>query len=215
MRRVIPRAAQRSRKRRKRSGSKKNWVIARSAPASSLRFRLSRSASALGASGMRLRIGGDRDLEIGDAPEAGDQVGRLGETVRSRHVGAAAGRRIAAQRDDVAHALVPVARAMSRISPRLAPMQVRCGAPVSRVSRCTRVDQAVRAVTRRAVGAVGDRNETRGERREPLRAKPRASAPSLVIGGGKNSNETCTGGRMDIRSSIQCGPVAPGVAVHD
>src|SRR3546814_3884993 len=39
----IPAAAAASRKRRKASGEKKNWVIARVAPASSLRFRLSRS----------------------------------------------------------------------------------------------------------------------------------------------------------------------------
>jgi hypothetical protein len=41
----IPAAAASSRKRRKHSGEKKNCVIARSAPASILRLRLSRSAA--------------------------------------------------------------------------------------------------------------------------------------------------------------------------
>ncbi len=47
----IPAARQASWKRKKVSGSKKNWVIARVAPASSLRLRLSRSAAGLAASG--------------------------------------------------------------------------------------------------------------------------------------------------------------------
>ena len=48
---VIPALAQASRKRRKSSFSKKNWVIAVAAPASSLRLRLSMSAAGLAASG--------------------------------------------------------------------------------------------------------------------------------------------------------------------
>src|SRR3546814_10756338 len=47
----IPIAAAWSRKRKKQSGEKKNWVIARSAPASNLRQRLSRSAALLRDSG--------------------------------------------------------------------------------------------------------------------------------------------------------------------
>ena len=47
----IPAAAAASRKRRKQSAEKKNWLIARSAPASILRLRLSRSAAGLAASG--------------------------------------------------------------------------------------------------------------------------------------------------------------------
>ena len=47
----IPAAATSSRKRRKQEGEKKNWLIARSAPASILRLRLSRSATAVGESG--------------------------------------------------------------------------------------------------------------------------------------------------------------------
>src|SRR3546814_4175413 len=47
----IPAAAAASRKRRKASGEKKNWVIARVAPASSLRFRLSRSVCGQSESG--------------------------------------------------------------------------------------------------------------------------------------------------------------------
>jgi hypothetical protein len=47
----IPAAAASSRNRKKQSGEKKNWVIARSAPASILRLRLSRSAARVGESG--------------------------------------------------------------------------------------------------------------------------------------------------------------------
>src|SRR5205085_6487220 len=48
---VIPAAAAASRKRKKQSAEKKNWLIARSAPASILRLRLSKSAAGLAASG--------------------------------------------------------------------------------------------------------------------------------------------------------------------
>jgi hypothetical protein len=47
----IPAAAASSRKRKKQSGEKKNWVIARSAPASTLRLRFSRSNARVDESG--------------------------------------------------------------------------------------------------------------------------------------------------------------------
>ena len=58
---------------------------------------------------MAFGIGGDGDVEVGDAAQARDQVGAIGEAVRVRLVARGAGRRIAAQRDDVADAFVPVA----------------------------------------------------------------------------------------------------------
>ena len=77
----IPAAARRSRKRRMRSVSKQYWVTSRVAPASTLRRRLSRSASALGGLGMDLGVAAGADLEIGHRLEAGDQVGGVGVAV--------------------------------------------------------------------------------------------------------------------------------------
>ena len=67
---------------------------------------------------------------------------------------------------------------MSRISPRLAPTQVRCGAPVSGVRCWMRVTSWWVRVARRAVGAVGDGDEARRERREALERAATASPPS-------------------------------------
>ena len=54
---------------------------------------------------MLLRIGPDRDLEIADRLGVGDEVGGRPIAVGMRLVGRVeAGRRIAAQRDDMAHA---------------------------------------------------------------------------------------------------------------
>ena len=54
---------------------------------------------------MLLRIGGDRDLEVGDALDAGDEIGGVDVAAGMRRVALAdAAGRIAAQRHDVAHA---------------------------------------------------------------------------------------------------------------
>ena len=110
-----PAAATASRKRKKQSAEKKNWVIARSAPASTLRFRLSRSNARDRGIRMAFGIGGDRNVERRDRLQAGDQLGRIGDSrpgcgcVLRARLG-----RIAAQRDDVAHAERPNKRARSR-----------------------------------------------------------------------------------------------------
>ena len=101
-------AATSSRKRRKQSGEKKNWVIARSAPASILRLRLSRSAAAARRIRMAFGIGGDRNLERRDLLQARDQLGGIGIAVGMRRERLARLGRIAAQRDDVADAGVPI-----------------------------------------------------------------------------------------------------------
>ena len=51
-------------------------------------------------------------------------------------------------------------------------MQVRCGAGVSEVSLSTRDDHVMGALAGRAVGAVGDRDEARRQRRQPLDRLP-------------------------------------------
>ena len=51
-------------------------------------------------------------------------------------------------------------------------MQVRCGAPVSGVSPLDTTDHAMRALARRAVGAVGHGDEARRERRQALDRAP-------------------------------------------
>ena len=101
-------AAASSRKRKKQSAEKKNWVIARSAPASTLRLRLSRSTRATSESGWISGIGGDRNLERRDRLQAGDQLGRIGDSLPGAAVIRARLGRIAAQRDDVAHAELPI-----------------------------------------------------------------------------------------------------------
>ena len=75
---VIPARAARSRKRRKSSTSKKNWVIARVAPASILRLQIVEVGCGARRFGMGLGIGRDADLEIGDASEPGDEIGGIG-----------------------------------------------------------------------------------------------------------------------------------------
>ena len=84
-----------------------------------------------------------------------------------------AGRRVAAQRDDVPDAGAADRRARrSRISSRDAPTQVRCAAGFIVVSLHEAGDRRVGALARRAAGAVGDRDEGRVERLEPPRRLP-------------------------------------------
>ena len=104
----IPAAAASSRKRKKQSGEKKNWVIARSAPASTLRFKFSRSNARVDESGWHFRIGGDRNVERRDLLQSGDQFGGVAIAVRVRLILRARLRRVAAQRDDVANAELPI-----------------------------------------------------------------------------------------------------------
>ena len=155
----MPAAAARSRKRRKSSASKKNWVMQRSAPASTLRLRLSRSASRRRI-GMLLGIARDADLEVADLLQAGHQLGGIGVAAG---MGGCTWRpcpgRIAAQRHDVADAGVPVgARDVVDLA-RVAPTQV-SGRPASMpVSLARAAPRLVRALARRAAGAVGHREE--------------------------------------------------------
>ena len=128
--------------------------------------------------GMHFRVGGDGDVEVADRT-AGRARGRRRRQSRPGAARSALpGWRVAAQRDDVPHARVPVRRAPRRGFRRAgAPMQVRCGAGVSAVSLQDARDDVVRALARRAVGAVGHRNEARRQRREALDRRPERLLP--------------------------------------
>ena len=58
---------------------------------------------------MDFGIGRDRDFERRDRLQPGDQFGGIGIAARMRRIGLARLGRIAAQRDDVAHAGIPIA----------------------------------------------------------------------------------------------------------
>ena len=117
---------------------------------------------------MLLRIGRDRDLEIGDALDAGDEIGGVAIAVGMRRVALAdAAERIAAQRHDVAHArrhigcdhLVDLGAGRRHAGEMRGGRERRLGEDA--------LDRRVGALAGRAAGAVGDRDEVRRERREP------------------------------------------------
>ena len=100
------------------------------------------------------------------------EVGGVGETARVRHVLRLPLGRVAAQRDDVADALVPIA---ARNGQHL----VLAGTDAGQVRRTGEPglardagDDVVGAVARGAVGAIGHRHEPRPQRREPLHRLP-------------------------------------------
>ena len=110
---------------------------------------------------MLLGIGGDRDLEIADRLRRGDEIGGRSIAVGSGFVGRVeAGRRIAAQRDDVAHAgFVIVAKRLVDLAARGADAgQMRRG--LHRRFAHDALDRRMGALARRAAGAIGDRDET-------------------------------------------------------
>ena len=119
------------------SASKKNCVIARLAPASILRFRLSRSAPALARLGMGLGIGGDADLEIARRASARRRDRRhrhsRRDAARSARRSPAGRSRRAARRYGGCRP-PNRARATASISSRVAATQVRCAAGSSAVS---------------------------------------------------------------------------------
>ncbi len=190
----MPAASARSRKFRNTPPSKKYCVMARVAPASSLRLRLSRSCCALSAVGWRLRIGGDRDLEIRDALEPGDQVGRVGVALRMRGV-ALAGRRVAPQRHDVAHAGVPV---LPRDVVHLSAAGADAGEVRGRRQRRLRHDAAdgrVGARLRAAAGAVGDGDEPRGQAAPAAARRSRAGPRAPPSSGGRTRTTAAAASR--------------------
>ena len=114
-----------------------NWVIANSAPASALATRTSASWSRLGGLGVPVGEGGHADAEVAQAAHQRDQLVGVVQPLGVRRPRAArAARRVAAQREHVAHAGVGVlARRPGAARPRTCPTQVRCAIGVSVVSR--------------------------------------------------------------------------------
>ena len=132
------------------------------------------SASTVGTVGMLLRIGRHRDFEIAvDALDAGDQIGGVAIAARMRRVlRARAADRIAAQRHDVAHAgVVIIAHDGVDVGAGRGDASQMRGRRQRRF-RQDALDRRVRALARRAAGAVGDRDEIRRERRQALDRLP-------------------------------------------
>ena len=157
---------------------------------------------------MDLGIGGDRDLEIGDALQPGHQVGGIGVAVRMRHVVAAA-RHVAAQRHDVAHPGLPVG-AGDGVD------LVAAGAHAGQVRRRGQRgllqdagDDGMGARLGGAAGTVGDRDETRRQRLQPADAGPELLFQRL--GAGREELEgKRRGGRLASRAgrAAKRGPVS-------
>ena len=122
---------------------------------------------------MLLRVGRDRHFDVGDALDAGNQIGAVGIAAGVRRVFLAdAADRIAAQRHDVAHAGLVIS-ADDVID--LATRRAHAGQMRGRRQRGLGEDtlhRRVGALARRAAGAVGDRHEVRPQRREPLDRLP-------------------------------------------
>ena len=144
---------------------------------------------------MALRVGRDRDLEIADALEARDQLGRGLVAVGVGLVGRAGpGVRVTAQRHDVAHARLPIVLGDGvDLGPaRRDAGEVRGGTDRRLVDDA--LQHRVGALAGVAAGAVSHRDEMRVERRQPL-TDSHSVASISGVDGGKNSNETLKRGR--------------------
>ena len=176
----MPAARQRSRNRRNTEVSKKNWVIARVAPVSSLRLRLSRSAFGLAPGG------------------AFPDTRRPKSRTRRPAGGRRPGPRHSDSRRDAAHRAHPavdrratprcagpgrpiLARHLVHLGP-AAPTQVRWAAGTSAVLPHNTGDRGMGAESRGAAGAIGDRDEARRQRLQPADAAPKLSFQRLGPG---------------------------------
>jgi hypothetical protein len=127
---------------------------------------------------MLFRIGGDRHFDVGDALDAGDEVGGVAIAAGMRRVALAeAAGRIAAQRHDVAHARLRIG-GDHRID-----LGAR-GRDAGQVRRRRQqglgenaLDGGVRAFAGRAAGAISDGDEIRLQRRQPPDRVPQATVP--------------------------------------
>ena len=182
--------------------------MARVAPASTLAFSVSMSASRLGTLRMLLRIGRDRDLDIGiTLLDAVDQVGRALIAVGMRLVGGAdAGGGIAAQRDDMADADIVIARhhvvdlALGRTD--AGQMRRRRQPGLFQDAGNGRMG----ALAGRSPGAIGHRDEIGRERRQPVDGLPQRALHLLGLGRKELEGDF---GRMQ-RTAIGCGGYSLG-----
>src|SRR5262245_3491103 len=103
---------------------------------------------------MRLGIRGHRDLEVRHALETRNEIRRVSKAIGMRRVGRLAFDRVAAQRDDVADALIPVAtRDVENLAARCADAGEMRRTGQRRLALNAR-DEAVRALARGAVRTV-------------------------------------------------------------
>ena len=111
--------------------------------------------------GMDFGIGRDRNFERRDLLQPGDQLGGIGIALRMGRVGLARLGRIAAQRDDVTHAGVPIgARDIVDLAAARADAgQVRGGRKVGFAHQP--LDRGVGPLAGRSAGAIGHRHEAR------------------------------------------------------
>ena len=164
--------------------SKNTWVMARVAPASTLALSISISASKSAAFRMLLRIGGDRDLDIGmTLLDAGHEFGRSLVAIGMRGVGGAdAARRIAAQRHDMADAdIVIAADDLIDLAARgtdAGQMRGRGQAGLGQDAG----DGGMGALAGRSAGAIGHRDEVGRQRRQPVDGVPQAALHLLGFG---------------------------------
>ena len=107
-----------------------------------------------------------------DALQARDEIRRIGEAIGMRHIGRLALDRIAAQRDEVANALIPVAtRDVEHFAARSADTGEMRRARERRLALNAR-DETVRALTRRSICAIRHGDEARRERHQALHRLP-------------------------------------------
>ena len=133
--------------------------------------------------GMHFRVGGDRDFEVPDFPETGNEVGRIGVSVGVRLVVVRTFGRVAAQCDEMPHAHVPVLarNVVDFAATRPDAGQVRRGRQVGLVEDA--LHRVVRSLTRGAVRAVGHGNETRRQHLEPVDRLPQCRLGLLRMRG--------------------------------
>src|SRR6516162_2659490 len=121
---------------------------------------------------MGLGKGGDADLEIGDALQAGNQIRRTANAAGIGLIAVGAGRRIAAERHDMADALAPVIGGQ-RLD--LLPRRADAGEMGRRGHPCLAAHPEYGVPGRgpgRAAGAVGAGDEAGLERLQPLQGLP-------------------------------------------
>ena len=142
----IPAAATLSRKRKKHSGREEELGGRPVGAGVDLALEIVEIGCGAGKSGWHFGIGGDRNFERRDRLQAGDQLGGIGIAAgMRRELGARLGR-IAAQRDDVAHAELPIIPGDRVDLVAVAPTQVRCAAAgVGSRGRSARPSSCVRS----------------------------------------------------------------------
>ena len=132
--------------------------------------------------GMDLGIASDRNVERRDLLQARDQLGGIGIALRMRSEGAAGLGRVAAQRDEVAHARVPIGarHGIDFVAAGIDAGEMRGGGE-RRVAHDP-LDRLVGALAGRAPCPVGHADEARVERRERLDRLPQGRGHGLGLG---------------------------------